>query len=85
MAAPALDIRDDRVGLGILMMLGTWMFFAVTDTTVKWLVLAGIPALQLAFLRYAVSLAVSVGVGLTRGSISGVFSSGPKLPLSQVP
>ncbi len=76
MAAPALDIRDDRVGLGILMMLGTWLFFAVTDTTVKWLVLAGIPALQLAFLRYAVALTVSVGVGLSRGSVAGLHSRG---------
>ena len=76
MAAPALDIRDDRMGLGILMMLGTWAFFAATDTTVKWLVLAGVPALQLAFLRYAVALTVSVGVGLSRGSVAGLHSRG---------
>ena len=34
------------------MMLVAWLFFSMIDTSVKWLVLAGLPALQLAFMRY---------------------------------
>jgi drug/metabolite transporter (DMT)-like permease len=49
-----LSVRavEDRAGLGIAMMLGAWFFFSMIDTSVKWLVLAGLPAFQLAFMRY---------------------------------
>ncbi len=45
--------RTDRIQLGMFMMLSAWFFFSLVDTSVKWLVLAGLPALQLAFARYA--------------------------------
>ncbi len=38
------------------LMLGAFLCFAIMDTSVKWLVLAAIPALQVAFLRYFVHL-----------------------------
>jgi len=52
MAETIAKPREDRVGLGIAMMLLAWFFFAFVDTSVKWLVIAGLPALQLAFMRY---------------------------------
>lgn len=70
MATMTAHARDDRTGLGILLMLIAWGFFAVTDTSVKWLVLAGIPAMQLAFFRYFVSLLLSLGNGLRQGQLS---------------
>ncbi len=39
----------------------------MTDTSVKWLVVAGLPALQLAFMRYFVSFILSLVVGVKRG------------------
>ena len=42
----------DRAGLGISLMLLAWLLFSVVDTSVKWLVLLGLPATQLAFMRY---------------------------------
>jgi drug/metabolite transporter (DMT)-like permease len=36
---------------------------------VKWLVLAGIPAMQIAFFRYAVSFGLSLGNGLRQGQL----------------
>jgi hypothetical protein len=45
-------LRQDRAQLGIAMMLGAWLLFSFVDTSVKWLVLAGLPAIQLAFMRY---------------------------------
>lgn len=70
MAEATLAPRQDRLGLGIVMMLGAWFLFSLTDTTVKWLVVAGVSAMQLAFFRYAVAL----GLSLARGA------RGPLLP-----
>jgi drug/metabolite transporter (DMT)-like permease len=47
-------------------MLLAYLLFAVTDSSVKWLSLAGLPALQLAFMRYAVHLGLSTGPMLGR-------------------
>lgn len=69
MKSLAAETRADRAGLGIALALTAWVFFALTDTTVKWLVLAGLPAFQLAFMRYFVSLVLSLGVGLRRGRL----------------
>ena len=69
MAAPAATPRDDRTGVGIVLMLTAWAFFALTDTSVKWLVLAGLPAMQLAFVRYLVSFLLSLGNGIRHGQV----------------
>ncbi len=69
MTTTPASLIDQRAGLGIGMMLVAWAFFATTDTSVKWLVLAGIPAMQLAFMRYAVSLVLSLANGAVRGEM----------------
>lgn len=51
---------EDRAGLGIVMMLAAWFFFSMIDTSVKWLVLAGLPAFQLAFMRYFAHFFISL-------------------------
>ncbi len=63
------ETRADRVGLGIALILTASLFFASVDTSVKWLSLAGLPALQLAFMRYFVAFLFSVGRGLQHGQI----------------
>ncbi|MEM8789643.1 MAG: DMT family transporter [Pseudomonadota bacterium] len=45
--------REDRLGAAILIVLGAFLCFTLIDTMAKWLALAGIPVLQVAFLRYA--------------------------------
>lgn len=65
----AAEIRADRVGLGIGLMLIAWAFFASVDTSAKWLALLGIPAMQLAFMRYFVSFLLSLGMGLRHGAL----------------
>lgn len=72
--------REDRAGLGIALILTAWAFFSMTDTSVKWLVLAGIPALQLAFMRYAVAFCLSIATGLRRGVLFE-WSSGRNMAL----
>jgi len=66
--APA-RANQDRPELGIAMMLAAYLAFSAVDTSVKWLVLAGIGALQLAFVRYAGAFAISL-FGLMRGGLS---------------
>ena len=63
------ETRADRVGLGIGLILLAFLFFAAVDTTVKWLALAGLPAMQLAFMRYLVAFLLSVGRGMQHGTV----------------
>lgn len=58
--------NEDRAGLGIVMMLAAWWIFSFLDTSVKWMVLAGLPALQLAFMRYVGHFLLSLP-GMLRG------------------
>jgi len=69
MAGLAASLRQDRAQLGIAMMLGAWLLFSFVDTAVKWLVLAGLPAMQLAFMRYAGHFAISI-LDVGRGGLS---------------
>jgi drug/metabolite transporter (DMT)-like permease len=52
----------DLPRLGIVMMLFAWLIFSFVDTGAKWLAVAGIPAFQLAFMRYAGHFVISIGV-----------------------
>jgi len=70
MSGVAARVREHRPGLGIAMMLAAYLLFSFIDTSVKWLVLAGLPAMQLAFVRYAGAFAISLAQiasgGITR-------------------
>jgi drug/metabolite transporter (DMT)-like permease len=65
--AVAAQATEDRARLGILLMLGAWAMFSLVDTGAKWLALAGVPALQLAFMRYFGHLVISLGVSARTG------------------
>ncbi|WP_298293131.1 DMT family transporter [uncultured Litoreibacter sp.] len=68
MSKVAILATEDRAQLGIAMMLGAWFFFSLIDTSVKWLVLAGLPALQLAFMRYFAHFFISTALVLRGGA-----------------
>ena len=57
----------EKINLGILLILIAYLFFSLTDSTTKWLVLLGYPALQLAFIRYCFQLVISSTETLFRG------------------
>ncbi|UWQ20203.1 DMT family transporter [Jannaschia sp. W003] len=59
--SPLARARVDSAGTGIALMLAAWGVFSLVDTSVKWLSLAGLPALQLAFMRFATHLVLSTG------------------------
>lgn len=66
--AVSAQALEDRPQIGISMMLAAWFLFALVDTSAKWLVLAGLPAFQLAFMRYAVHFVIALGVILRHGA-----------------
>ena len=72
MSAPAP--REDRTAAGLLVMaLGAAMFTCI-DTSAKWLSGAGLPVLQIAFVRYGGHLVFALALGLAQEG-PGVFRS----------
>jgi len=65
--------------LGILLQLAAFFCFATMDTTAKWLVGAAIPAIQVAFLRYAVHFGWAIALFLPRRGLSLFRSGTPRL------
>ncbi len=70
---------DSRPVLGILLMIAAYFCFTGIDTSAKWLVQAGLPAMQAAFVRYAAHffialalLAPSAGLHLFRTRALGL-------------
>ncbi len=59
MKVAASTSMPEKVNYGILLILIAYLFFSLTDSTTKWLVLLGYPALQLAFIRYCFQLLIS--------------------------
>ena len=57
------------------MTLGAYAFFSLIDTSVKWLVLAGLPAFQLAFMRYLPHFLISTALVLRQGVSWSSFQS----------
>lgn len=54
----AVKPREDRLVLGISLVITAAMIFAVLDTNAKWLVTHGFPSLEVTFMRYATQLGV---------------------------
>lgn len=62
--------RGDNPFTGIALVLVAYFCFSCIDSGVKWLTLAGLPAMQLSFMRYAGHFAIS-GTRLLTGGVSG--------------
>lgn len=60
--------NEDRPMLGIGLMLVAYLVFSCIDTSVKWLAIAGLPALQLSFMRYVGAFLISLFM-IARGGI----------------
>lgn len=63
---PVIEVRprEDRAMLGILLVLCATACFCGIDTSGKWLILAGLPALQVVFVRYFGHFLISVAIYL---------------------
>lgn len=65
----------DNVNRGIVLMLVAWALFACVDTSVKWLLLAGLHPFQLAFMRYAGHFVIASADVLRSGFSRDSFST----------
>lgn len=62
MSQMVIHQRSDHALLGILLILAANLFFSFIDTGAKWLAVASIPALQLAFMRYIGHFVISTSL-----------------------
>ncbi|MGG7564879.1 DMT family transporter [Rhodovulum sp. DZ06] len=65
--------RQDRPLLGIGMTLMAFFTFSCLDSSAKWLALAGVPVIQIGFMRYAVHFAFSMGPRAAKGEGLSAF------------
>lgn len=80
MVGLAAKANEDRALLGIGFMLIAYLAFSCIDTSVKWLALLGLPALQLAFMRYAAHFLISLFL-IGQGGFTRDRFSTEKMPL----
>lgn len=69
--------REDRTAMGLAAMACGVVFFTLIDTSAKWLVLAGLPAIQVVFVRYAVHFLLSLAIFLPREGRAALVSMAP--------
>ena len=70
----AVAPKVDRTAAGLGVMVVTVVFFTMIDTSAKWLVTAGLPALQVVFARYAMHFVLALAVFLPQEG-AGAFRS----------
>lgn len=69
--------REDKLGLGVVMMALAILMFTCIDTSAKWLILAGLPALQVVFARYAVHFLLSLALFVPAQGLNALRSNSP--------
>ena len=69
--------REEKTAIGVALMALAVVFFTCIDTSAKWLVTAGLPALQVVFARYAVHFLLSAVVFLPSEGASALRSNAP--------
>lgn len=77
-----MTVPSSQFRTGVLLMLLAWACFAVVDTGVKWLVLAGVPALMAAFARYIIAFAAALVAGWARGPLDWPVDRGTWVTLA---
>ncbi|MEL7430377.1 MAG: DMT family transporter, partial [Pseudomonadota bacterium] len=68
MAHLAARANEDKPLVGIVLMLFAFLGFSLIDMNAKWLALAGLPPMQLAFMRYFGHFVISAGL-IFRGGV----------------
>ncbi|SFD44210.1 DMT family transporter [Roseivivax sediminis] len=69
--------REDRASAGLLTMCLAVSFFTCIDTSAKWLILAGVPALQVVFARYAGHALLALALYLPQEGRGALRSNSP--------
>ncbi|TCO71934.1 DMT family transporter [Rhodovulum euryhalinum] len=70
--------REDRTAAGLALMALAVVFFTCIDSSAKWLIGAGLPALQVVFARYAGHFLVSLALYLPQEGLGAFRSATPR-------
>ncbi len=81
MTGPPPRPREDRPLAAAAIMAGAVVCFTVIDSTAKWLVIAGFPAIQVVFARYAGHLAAALAAFLPGRGLEALRSRRPRVQL----
>lgn len=73
----AASPREDRPATAVLIMASAIFVFTLIDTSAKWLIMAGLPAMQVVFSRYAGALITALVLFLPRGGLAEFRSNRP--------
>lgn len=71
--------KEERTAAGVAMMAVAVALFTCIDTSAKWLILFGLPALQVVFARYAGHLVYALVYYLPQEGLSALRSHSPRL------
>ncbi|MEO1312538.1 MAG: DMT family transporter [Pseudomonadota bacterium] len=75
--------REDRLTAAILILFGAFFCFTLIDSSAKWLVAAGLPALQVVFIRYAVHFCVALSVFVPSEGREIFRSNAPRIQIGR--
>ncbi|TCS65859.1 drug/metabolite transporter (DMT)-like permease [Primorskyibacter sedentarius] len=78
-----LKPKEDRPGLGLLLMAMAVLGFTCIDTSAKWLMLSGLAVVQVVFLRYLGHFILSLVVFLPTEGAEALRSKSPKLQMAR--
>lgn len=78
---PAVRPREDRRTFGMALMCGAVLCFTFIDASAKWLILSGIPVVQVVFARYMGHFLCAAAYYARTEGLSGYFSRAPKRQL----
>tara|TARA_A100001015_G_scaffold204886_1_gene229064 strand:- start:1682 stop:2596 length:915 start_codon:yes stop_codon:yes gene_type:complete len=67
--------KQDRALFGIILMIFAYFVFSFIDASAKWLSAAGLPAMQLAFMRYLAHLGISASLLGRDGELGSLLKS----------
>lgn len=73
--------REDKPMLGLGLMCAALAMFTSIDTSAKWLILSGLPIIQVVFVRYAGHFIASAVAFLPREGMGALRSNAPRLQL----
>ncbi|MFZ7090227.1 DMT family transporter [Primorskyibacter sp. 2E233] len=69
--------REDRTAAGVLLMALAVVFFTCIDSSAKWLIIGGLPALQVVFVRYFGHFIITVALYATQEGREAFRSNAP--------
>ena len=75
--------REDKPTVAVILMFLAVFLFTLIDSSAKWLILYGLPAVQVIFARYCGAFLVSILLFIPRGGLHQFVSNNPKLQFSR--